>query len=71
MPRLLSITLAFSFAAVVAPAVAQAAKAKAAQADRCAARPGDFRRQCFIELGPLANQRPAACGSAGHPAARS
>ena len=51
MLRLLSITLALSLAAVAAPAVAQAAKAKAAQADRCAARPGDIRRQCFIELG--------------------
>ena len=51
MLRLLSITLALSLAAVAAPAVAQAAKAKGAQADRCAARPGDIRRQCFIELG--------------------
>ena len=51
MSKLLSIALAFTLAAVVAPAVARAAKAKVAQADRCAARPGDFRRQCFIELG--------------------
>ena len=51
MFKALSIALAFSLAAVVAPAMAQAAKAKAAQVDRCAARPGDFRRQCFIELG--------------------
>jgi uncharacterized membrane protein len=52
MFKALLIVLAFSLAAVVAPAVAQAAKAKAAaQADRCAARPGDIRRQCFIELG--------------------
>jgi len=51
MSKLLSITLALSLATVAAPAVAQAAKAKAAQADRCAARPGDFRRQCFIDLG--------------------
>jgi hypothetical protein len=51
MSRLLSIAVAFSLAAVGAPAMAQAAKTKAAQADRCAARPGDFRRQCFIELG--------------------
>ena len=51
MSKLLSTALAFSLAAVVAPAMAQAAKTKAAQVDRCAARPGDFRRQCFIELG--------------------
>ena len=51
MSKLLSIALACSFAVLCAPTVAQAAKAKAAQADRCAARPGDFRRQCFIELG--------------------
>jgi hypothetical protein len=51
MSKLLSIALAFNLAAIVAPTVAQAAKAKAAPADRCAARPGDFRRQCFIELG--------------------
>ena len=49
MSKLLSITLALSLAAVAAPAVAQATKA--AKADRCAARPGDIRRQCFIELG--------------------
>jgi uncharacterized membrane protein len=51
MSRLFSIALALNLAAVVTPAVAQAAKAKAAQVDRCAARPGDIRRQCFIELG--------------------
>ncbi len=51
MSKLLSIAFALSLATVAAPTVAQAAKAKAAQADRCAARPGDFRRQCFIELG--------------------
>ena len=49
MSKLLSIAFALSLATVAAPTVAQAAKA--AQADRCAARPGDFRRQCFIELG--------------------
>ena len=49
MSKLLSITLALSLAAVAAPAVAQATKA--AKADRCAARPGDIRRQCVIELG--------------------
>ena len=48
MSKFLSIALAFSFAALCAPAVAQAAKA---QPDRCAARPGDYRRQCFIEFG--------------------
>jgi len=51
MSKLFSIALAFNLAAVVAPAVAEAAKAKAAQVDRCAARPGDYRGQCFIELG--------------------
>jgi hypothetical protein len=51
MSKLLLIALACSFAVLCAPTVAQAAKAKAAPADRCAARPGDFRRQCFIELG--------------------
>ena len=48
MSKHLLIALALSFAAVAAPAVAQAAKA---QIDRCAARPGDYRRQCFIEFG--------------------
>jgi hypothetical protein len=71
MSKLLSIALAFSFAAPCAPTVAQAAKAKAAQADRCAARPGNFRRQCFIELGATCEPAPANCGSAGHPAGRS
>ena len=51
MSKLLAIALAFSLAAVGAPALAQAAKAQAAKVDRCGARPGDFRRQCFIEFG--------------------
>ena len=46
MSKLLAIAIACSFAAISAPAVAQKAKV-----DRCGARPGDFRRQCFIELG--------------------
>jgi hypothetical protein len=50
MSKHLLIALAFSFA-VATPAVAQAAKAKTANVDRCAARPGDYRRQCFIEMG--------------------
>jgi hypothetical protein len=48
MSKHLLIALAFSSAAMAAPAMAQAAKA---QIDRCAARPGDYRRQCFIEFG--------------------
>ena len=51
MSKHLLIALAFSFTALFAPAAAQAAKAKAAKIDRCGARPGDIRRQCFIELG--------------------
>src|SRR5689334_21202411 len=47
MFKVLLIAFAFGLAAVAAPAVAKAA----AQADRCAARPGDVRRQCFIKLG--------------------
>jgi hypothetical protein len=48
MFKFLMIAVAFCFAAACAPAVALAAKA---QVDRCAARPGDYRRQCFIEAG--------------------
>ena len=48
MSKHLLIAFAFSLATVVASTVAQAAKA---QVDRCGARPGDIRRQCFIELG--------------------
>jgi hypothetical protein len=51
MSKHLLIALAFGFTALCAPTVAQAAKAKVAKIDRCGARPGDFRRQCFIELG--------------------
>jgi hypothetical protein len=51
MSKVLAIAIAFSVAAVCAPAVAQPAKAKATKVDRCGARPGDIRRQCFIELG--------------------
>ena len=42
------ITFAFTLAAAIAPTVVLAATAKP---DRCGARPGDYRRQCFIEMG--------------------
>jgi hypothetical protein len=48
MSKFLLTTLALSLAIVSAPGVAWAATAKP---DKCAPRPGDFRRQCLIELG--------------------
>jgi hypothetical protein len=51
MSKVLAIALTLGFAVVWAPAAAQAAKAKTANVDRCAARPGDYRRQCFIDMG--------------------
>src|SRR5258708_7705615 len=50
MSKLLSIAFAVSFAALCAPAVAQAAKAKA---DKCAIHPADVQRQCALELGGM------------------
>jgi hypothetical protein len=48
MFKLVSLSFAVGVAILAAPAVAAAAKA---QRDKCAPRPGDFRRQCLIELG--------------------
>ena len=42
------ITFAFTLAAAIAPTVVSAATAKP---DKCGARPGDYQRQCFIEMG--------------------
>jgi hypothetical protein len=55
MSKVLSIALACSFAALCAPVIAQAAKAKVIKttADKCAIHPSDIRRQCAIELGGM------------------
>jgi hypothetical protein len=52
MSKFLLIALAFSFAALYVPAVAQAAKAKT-PADKCAVHPADIQRQCALELGGM------------------
>ena len=42
------ITFAFVLAAAIAPGVVLAAPAKS---DKCAPRPGNYRQQCFLEMG--------------------
>ena len=59
MSKVLLIALAFGFAAMTAPVVAQAAKIKAVKvtADKCAIPPSDIRRQCAMDLGGMCDPR--------------